>query len=82
MLNPEDLISFGTLRLMSARTLSQNFIYYVRINEAVVNYQTDDEVSKSAWVPIEEVFKACLIGLISNESTIVAVLRARLLGLI
>ncbi len=82
LLGAEGLTSLGTVRPMTARTVSQNFLYFTNVKPTKVDHKTDGELNSQAWVPIEEVFNACLSGVISNESTIIAVLRARLLELL
>lgn len=76
------LNTLGTVRPLSAKIRSLNHIYHVSIPKTPIEHVENDEIITIAWVPIEDVYQACLTGTISCETTIIAVLRARLLGLI
>ncbi len=78
----DKLVTLGTIHPLSSRVKGTNHLYLVHTPNTQIIHQENDEIIALAWVPIGDVFEACMSGTLGCESTTVAVLRAKLLGLI
>lgn len=78
----DHLIPLGTIRPNSSRLTGANWLFLVGVDAATDAEADMNEVSDAAWFPVDVVVSACVDGTITCPSTVSAVLRARIMGLI
>jgi ADP-ribose pyrophosphatase YjhB (NUDIX family) len=77
-----DLIELGTSNPNGSRLDALDHLFFARVSASDVAAADPDEIAETAWFPTDAVVTACLRGDIAAGTTVVGILRARILGLI
>lgn len=78
----ERFTPLGTIRPNASRLTGANWLFLTRADGASEVDADLTEVSDAAWFPVDVVVSACVDGTLTCPSTVSAVLRARIMGLI
>jgi len=79
----ESIIALGNVQPDTARMVTRAGTFFARTNQTGSDGLDEaGEIASKGWFPVEDVVNACLDGTIEDSFTIVAVLRARVRGLI
>jgi ADP-ribose pyrophosphatase len=82
MVSPEQLIPLGDVLPNSGLLAGEVRVFAVHVRTKEISSPHDDEITALAWIPVDEVLARIHAGDINDAFTMVAVLRARLSGLL
>jgi ADP-ribose pyrophosphatase len=80
--SPDEMVDLGAMFPEPSLFTCQNHVFLARVPSGTAAAADLVEVEEVFWAPVDEVVQACITGAITTGATVIAILRARLLGLL